>query len=137
MAINGGCKCGAVRWQGKGDIFWQSYCHCEACRRATSAPVAAWFSMKVADVSWSGPLVNYQSGHDTMRGFCEKCGTPLYYQTAQRADEIDLYGPSRDDPENYQPEAHFFYGERLSWLEIKDDLPKYLGGEGSELYHGK
>ena len=33
-----------------------------------------------------------------------------------------------DDPEGFEPNAHFFHSKRLSWLHVTDDLPRYVDG---------
>ena len=37
---NGGCMCGAVRYEASGERFSVTHCHCLSCRRHTGAPVS-------------------------------------------------------------------------------------------------
>ncbi len=39
---SGGCLCGAVRYAVRGKPLWIARCHCESCRRATSAAFATY-----------------------------------------------------------------------------------------------
>jgi len=51
----------------------------------------------------------------------------MTYQFTGWPDETHLYAATLDDPTNFAPQAHFHYAERLPWIEITDDLPKYPG----------
>jgi len=59
------------------------------------------------------------------RQFCALCGTQMTYQADIWPDETHLYAATMDDPASFDPQAHFHYAERLPWLVIGDDLPKY------------
>ena len=32
-----------------------------------------------------------------------------------------------DNPDDFRPQVHVFFAERISWLELEDDLPRYEG----------
>lgn len=122
----GGCLCGAVRYSFDGAPNWQAHCHCESCRRATSAPIASFFAVSHDRIRWSGiPPQLYESSPGIFRSFCPRCGSPLTYQSNIRTGEIDLYAATLDDPAGFAAERHLFWDEHLSWLCIADDLPKH------------
>jgi hypothetical protein len=39
--IRGGCLCGAIRYEGIGEPYNVTHCHCEDCRKSAGAPFAA------------------------------------------------------------------------------------------------
>ena len=51
----------------------------------------------------------------------------MTYQNEIWPDETHLYAATLDDPAQFDPKAHFHYAERLDWVEVTDDLPKYAG----------
>ena len=51
----------------------------------------------------------------------------MTYQSALWPTETHLYAATLDAPELFQPTAHFHYAEKLPWIQIDDDLPKYPG----------
>lgn len=51
----------------------------------------------------------------------------MTYQYQGWPDETHLYAATMDDPSRFMPEAHFHFGEKLHWINILDDLPKYPG----------
>jgi hypothetical protein len=82
------------------------------------------------DVTWQGQRKFYRSSKIASRGFCPDCGTQMSFESTRWPGEIHLYGASRDDPENFEPELHCHYAERLAWLHMADDLPKYATTAG-------
>ena len=48
----GGCFCGAVRYRVEGEPIQSDYCHCRMCQRAGGAPVVAWGTWSVSQVTW-------------------------------------------------------------------------------------
>lgn len=126
--MNGGsgrCLCGAVRYRFDGPPNWQAHCHCESCRRATSAPITSFFAVDHGRIAWSGtPPQHYESSPGILRSFCPRCGSPLTYQSDVRTGEIDVYALTLDDPTAFAADRHVMWNERLPWLHIADDLPK-------------
>ena len=129
MTIRSGrCLCGAVTWDTGADVLWSGHCHCDSCRRATAAPMTSFFGVPRDSVTWAGPLATaLTSGGAVQRQFCSRCGTQMTYQADIWPDETHLYAATMDDPTQFRAEAHYHYAERLAWLVIADDLPKYAG----------
>src|SRR3546814_5934887 len=74
--FNGGCQCGAVRYQAKGEPIMAAICHCSMCRRANAAPVVAWAMFEDSQVNFTSSRPrNFDSSQGAERGFCGPCGT--------------------------------------------------------------
>lgn len=126
--VRGHCLCGAVTYTSTGPILWAGHCHCSSCRRATAAPMTSFLGVPRDGVTWSGQLETHLTSNGTVqRRFCAACGTQMNYQFDGWPDETHLYAATLDDPAQFQPTAHFHYAEKLPWLHITDDLPKYPG----------
>ncbi|MDD9978027.1 MAG: GFA family protein [Boseongicola sp.] len=124
--LTGRCFCGAVTWSAPGPVLWAGHCHCESCRRATSSPFTSFFGVTRNSVSWQGDLAEYlTSDGKVRRQFCPTCGCQMTYQANWWPDETHLYAASLDDPSSFEPQGHYHYAEKLPWVEITDDLPKY------------
>ena len=80
---------------------------------------------KPTQVTWVGERAFYRSSKIATRGFCPTCGTQMSFESTRWPGEIHLYGASLDDPERYAPGLHCHTQERLSWLHIEDNLPRY------------
>ncbi len=125
----GGCLCGAVRYEARGEPLAVGYCHCESCRRHTGAPVVAYVGFKADQLCFSGQeRSRYVSSPGVRRAFCGRCGTPLTwegYVENRKADLIELHIATLDHPERYRPEDHSRYAERIAWFDVADTLPRH------------
>jgi hypothetical protein len=43
--LEGGCLCGALRYQVDPASADSGYCHCRMCQKASGAPAVAWFTV--------------------------------------------------------------------------------------------
>jgi hypothetical protein len=121
--LSGGCMCGAVRYASEAAPFHASFCHCIDCRRASGAPVMAWFTVPRASLRVTGTPARHASSPGVERAFCARCGTALFFEAANTPDETDVTAASLDDPAQAAPAAHIWTRDRIEWMRIADDLP--------------
>jgi hypothetical protein len=129
--LEGGCLCGAIRFRVSGGPRYSAICHCNSCRRASSAPSVAWqtFERRHFEVL-SGRPRSYRSSAGVERTFCDNCGSALTYRTEQRPEHIDVTSVSLDDPELAPPDREVFTAERLSWQPLDPARRQFeQGGE--------
>lgn len=55
-------------------------CHCDMCRQHTSSMFMS-LAVDEGSLSFEGPLKTYRSSEWAERGFCETCGSTLFYGT--------------------------------------------------------
>ncbi|MFK4769108.1 GFA family protein [Rhizobium sp. ZW T2_16] len=102
----GGCRCGAIKFEAKSEPFYSGYYHCDDCRRASGAPVAAFVGFFCKDIIFSG-LEGSSYGKDPIqRTFCPTCGSPIAYCDGRIDDQIFFMIGAMDHPEQYPPLAH-------------------------------
>ncbi|MGF1493822.1 MAG: GFA family protein [Microcoleaceae cyanobacterium] len=80
------CLCGAVRIFVKPENNHVGACHCKMCRRWSSGPL---FAMECGDqVRFEGRenITTFSSSEWAERGFCNKCGSNLFYRIKQTGD---------------------------------------------------
>ncbi|HEX5325991.1 MAG TPA: GFA family protein [Acetobacteraceae bacterium] len=138
-SLTGRCLCGAVAYEVSGPPAQVVHCHCESCRRHTSAPVATFLIVRHADFRYtSGAPKVYVSSPGVRRSFCNRCGSPMAYETDRRPDHIDLFVCSLSEPATVVPRVHVHAREQLPWFEILDDLPRYAESftNGEPIRHG-
>jgi len=137
----GGCLCGAVRFQTKGEPFAINYCHCADCRKHNGAPVVSLAGYRTEQVTFTGAeRKKYESSPGAHRAFCENCGTPLTWEGdgGELGPIIEVHISTFDEPEQMVPTSHAFEPERLSWFDVADDLPRFEGFSDLSplLHHG-
>jgi hypothetical protein len=125
----GGCLCGAVRYEARGIARYLCFCHCVSCRRAAGAAVVPWVTFARAQLRFTrGALTEYRSSAAVLRGFCAACGTSLTFSNQTRPQDIDLTLASLDEPQRLPPTMHVWVQDKLPWLSIADGLPQYPAG---------
>ena len=122
----GGCLCGAIRYQVEGVIEESGYCHCRTCQKQSGAPVVAWFAIASDKFRYlSGSPKGFRASSRATREFCGDCGTPLAYHSDRRPDAIDITTATLDAAESFPPEREIWTGEKLTWESINESLPQY------------
>jgi len=127
MTYQGGCQCGAVRYEVSGEPQHVALCHCNDCRKSSGAPMVAWAAVTDAQFKLvKGEPVTFNSSGSAMRSFCPKCGSGLYYRNAEFLPGIvDIQSATLDDPDALPPSAHIQVAERLGWMETAHSLPSF------------
>lgn len=121
----GGCECGALRYQVTGEPYETGYCHCVTCRRTSGAPVQAFARVKEEQFRYiKGEPKIYYSSDWGQREFCDDCGSQLTYRARQAPHDVAFNTPTLDDPSIWPPERHVWHHQRISWFEVKDNLPR-------------
>lgn len=105
-----------------------TYCHCESCRRATGGPVTVVVGYEVVQVAYPKEEPrHFASSPGIDRPFCAKCGTRIGYTDARLGARIYFHVGVLDQPERFVPSCHALEAERLPWLHIDDQLPRFAG----------
>jgi hypothetical protein len=131
--IEGGCCCGAIRYELRGACSNSMVCHCRSCRRAAGAPVVAWVTFALSGFRFTeGIPAEFRSSPPVVRTFCASCGTPLTYHHDDYADIIDITTCSLDQPERFPPTHHSWLDHDVPWLKFGDGLPVFPGSRPSE-----
>jgi hypothetical protein len=126
--LEGGCLCGAIRYQltGRPSAEGAGYCHCRRCQCSTGAPVVAWVTYPISALRiLQGTPKTYHSTSKAIRQFCETCGTQLFFGFTEGPADIDISIASLDTPENMVPTYHIWTSSQLPWLTIADNLPRF------------
>ena len=127
MAIEGGCHCGAIRYEVSGDAKHVALCHCSDCRRSSGAPMVAWAAFDESQFEVTkGEPATFNSSGTAMRSFCPSCGSGLYYRSAEFLPGIvDVQSATFDDPNAFPAEVHIQVAERLNWMKAAHELPEF------------
>jgi hypothetical protein len=122
--IEGGCLCGAVRFEALGPLRPIIACHCGQCRKQTGTYVAATACaasdlriLKDEGLAW------YSSSAEAERGFCERCGSGLFWRS-KGSDTISIFAGALDGPTGLSIEKHIYVADKPDWYDIHDGKPQ-------------
>lgn len=127
MKLEGGCHCGAVRYEVSGEPITHALCHCSDCRRHAGAPMVGWtmYAEDAVTVTKGKPKV-YESSEHGRRQFCPDCGTGLFYSNSQMLPGlIDIQSATYDAPEEIPARIHIQVAERIPWMQHAHELPEF------------
>jgi hypothetical protein len=126
----GGCLCGAIRYEYRGEVGAAGYCHCADCRRISGS--AFGISVRVAAAGFritkgapKGFTKAGDSGRAVTRYFCPDCGCPLYTEPPLHPETIFLKAGSLDDPAQVKPDRQAWTRSRVQWAEIDPAIASY------------
>ncbi len=132
MKLEGGCFCGAVRYEATGEPRRVTHCHCIHCRRTSGAPFVTWAEMNVSDFRWTaGEPGSCVTRPGVTRRFCTGCGTQLTYETVESPSTVDVTAASLDEPGLVTPRDHVWADRMLPWIRLDDGLPRYHTKRGT------
>lgn len=121
----GGCFCGAVRYELTGKLTGVTYCHCSKCRKWHGhAGAYAAVDRSGFRLTESRGLKWHSVNADVRRGFCQECGSSLFFD--DKTDEKTSFCPGTiDGATGLKEKAHIFVGSKGDYYEIAGDLAKY------------
>ena len=123
-AMSGGCQCGAVRYRFTGRPGNASICHCRMCQKAFGSLGAPLVSFKANEFEWTrGTPAEFRSSPPVARGFCAKCGTPLYMRDDGDA-HYEIAIGTLDDPNRTPPTKQVGVESELEWFRTLASLPR-------------
>ena len=129
----GGCLCGAVRYQVQGPLRDVVNCHCSMCQRlhGNFGPHSKTRKVNLTITKIDG-LAWYESSRFARRGFCRDCGSGLFWEPFE-LDATGIIAGSLDGPNELKTMGHIFVGEKLDFYDISDDLPQFVGSSNGQL----
>ena len=126
MAYLGGCYCGEIRYTSDQGPVEKGYCHCSMCRKTTGAPVLAFASFPVETFVYTKGLPQiFKSSSWGQREFCGTYGTQICYRQSEGAESVDVNLGSLDEINAVSPDHHIYEADRVEWLKIDDEFPKF------------
>lgn len=131
--VHGECLCGAVRFHGEPDTErGVTACHCGQCRRWSGG--APWIAVRMrGGVAFDADetLGWFASSEHGERGFCTRCGTPLFWRVPGAGCDASASLGALQEDHGLTIGAHIWVEDKPGWYEFADDRPRYTA-EGWE-----
>lgn len=125
---NGSCLCGATRITVNNMSHEAGACHCSMCRKWSGGPLIAVDCG--TDVTFKGEenVSVFDSSKWAERGFCNKCGTHLFYRLKQGQQYIMPVGLF-DEDEMFMFDHQIFIDEKPSFYSFANATEDMTGAE--------
>lgn len=126
--IRGGCLCGGVRYEVRGEPAMVAACHCATCQKNTGSAFSLNLGVPQDAVTIEGDaLATYEdhagaSGKPFYRSFCSNCGSPISGQGDAYSGLIFIKAGTLDDTSWVKPNVHIWCCEKQPWVEIDEGV---------------
>jgi len=125
----GGCLCGALRYEARGEPDGTGHCYCGDCRKASGSGFIPFMSFAANALTISGPTRQHVSksarGGDSTRNFCATCGSLVFGGVQGESDSFTIYAGSLDDPSGFEPKIAIFTASRPDWAMVPEGLTMF------------
>jgi hypothetical protein len=130
MKIEGGCYCGAVRYQAEGEPLLRGQCHCRECQYISGGHPNVVMGMSEAGFVYTKGSPKQFSRSDlsnpVTRLFCSECGTHLLTKTPKFPGVVLLKVGTLDDPGVFgKPQMVIFTIDKQSFHHVPDGVPTF------------
>jgi len=95
-------------------------CHCVQCRKTSGHFVAAT-SARRDDVTVEGQVTWYASSATARRGFCELCGSSLFWDG--QGVNLSIHAGTLDGASGLEMVGHIYCADKGDCYQIADGLP--------------
>lgn len=121
MTMTGECLCGAVKFEAEDVETHHHACHCDTCRHWSGPAMAA----SVGKVTFQGEdnIKAYQSSDWAERGFCQECGTHLFYRLKETGQTIIWVG-AFDDKSPFKLSGEIYIDSKPDGYAFQGDHPR-------------
>ncbi len=117
----GRCLCGAISYRTSAPLRDVLYCHCTRCLRWNGHVVAAT-ACDLAGLEVEGEAhLRWYEADDRRRGFCERCGSHLFWQGGDRS-RISIWAGTLDRPTGLHGMGHIHLDSAGDYYERPDGV---------------
>lgn len=126
----GGCQCGAVRYEVRGEPLTLYCCHCTECQRQSSSAFGMSMPVRTDDLvitkgepkEWRRPT---DSGREVICRFCPDCGTRLFHNPTRNPKVTNVKPGTLDDTKWVRPVGHLWTRSAQPWVVIGEEELSY------------
>lgn len=124
----GGCLCGAIRYQTSNQPVRVIACHCTTCKLRTGAPYGIGLYFRDADVEFTGGRMQTYEFHSGESGrwlrneFCDRCATTVSWTLELRPGLRAIAGGTYDNPDWFEIQAHIWTRSARSDMRYPDHI---------------
>ena len=125
----GRCICGTVHFRLPRAPQDAHMCHCGLCRRWSGGAGVIGISTDIEDMETGDALRWYQTSAHGERGFCEKCGTALFWRGLGEGDVSVVSAGALEDDRGLHLHEHIYIDDKPDYYDVAGDAQRISGAE--------
>jgi len=128
--MSGKCLCGSVCFVARGSIKRVSACYCGQCRTQNGG--GAFYGVELQGeltVEGEDSLAWYVSSEKASRGFCQRCGSSLFWRAHNDPSFFDVSIGTLNDSRGLRLDAHIFVDSCPAYLSVPESAPQFTEEE--------
>lgn len=114
--MDGGCRCGQVRFRASGAPLITMACHCTGCQKmsASAFSLSSLYAAGAFEVTAGEPVIGGMHG-SPRHFFCPHCMTWMFTRPDEVGDFVNVRATLFDDTGGYAPFMETYTVEKLPW----------------------
>ena len=114
--MDGGCRCGQVRFRASGAPLITMACHCTGCQKmsASAFSLSSLYPAAAFEVTAGEPVIGGLHG-SPRHFFCPHCMTWMFTRPDEVGDFVNVRATLFDDTGGYAPFMETYTVEKLPW----------------------
>jgi len=125
----GGCLCGAVRYEVEGQPLVVAHCHCEECQRGSGAGHSTGAMFPLDGFRLTGRVEAYKytsdNGNEVTKTFCPTCGSPIFGENNGMQGYLTVTLGTIDDSTEFKAQVVIFARNQNPWDIMDQNLPTF------------
>ena len=114
----GGCLCGAARYEADVSNHETGNCHCSLCQKHTGSAFLTVTCISIEKFRWiSKPVGECISSKAVIRRFCNKCGTPITWESSDYPDLANFGTGTLDDKGGLEISHEIYTANRMAGIQ--------------------
>jgi hypothetical protein len=129
MTLEGGCYCGSLRYEAKGEPMMKAQCHCRECQYISGGSPNMFLLVAPSDFAYTkGTPKQFTRGDlegAVTREFCAECGTHIVTRPPTLPAVVLKVG-TLDDPSLFGgPQLAIYTIDKQAFHQIPEGLPTF------------
>lgn len=122
----GGCLCGAVRYEARGEPLYAGLCFCRDCQRASGSGFVPFMGFPASAFRVTGETRRFvcasARGGEAVRNACPRCSSLIFGGIVGQDVQHTVYAGTLDDPSSFRPAIGIFDRDRPAWALAPEGL---------------
>ena len=128
--MEGGCYCGAIRYEAEGEALFKAQCHCRECQYGSGGAPNYVIALPESGFRFTKGQTKGFTRSDldnpVTREFCSECGTQILSRAPGVPGAVLIKAGTLDDMSDYgEPQMAIFTIDKQSFHHLPEGLPAF------------